>query len=246
MLKSLLTRIGIGGAKLDAVLNQASVRPGERLTGTLNITAGEGGKSASHAEVKLMTRVERDDHLVNATIASVRIPGPIALDRNHSLPFAIDVPAHTPITSYGGRSIVWVASELDVPMALDPSDIDRLEVTPSPEQANVIAAMEALGFRLWKTDVEARSAWFGRPFVQEFEFKPVQWGGRFDEIELVFEGLAPGRADLLVQLDRAARGLGGMLREMSGTDESWHRIRVNAESRDRAMADLRGLLVPVA
>jgi sporulation-control protein len=79
--------------------------------------------------------------------------------------------------------------------------------------------------------------------VQEFEFRPVSHGRRrYDEVEIVFERLAPGRADLLVQLDRSARSLSGLLMEASGLDESWARISVNAASPETAAADLQRLL----
>lgn len=242
MLKTIMNRLGVGGARLDAVLDRRSVRIGERLTGTLHVMGGDGSLTATHAEVKLMTRVEMDDHMVSVPIAVARINGPIRLEGEHRLPFGIDLPAFTPVTSYGGRSVVWIASELDVPLAVDPKDVDPVEVQPAPEQAAVIAAMGQFGLRLAKTDVEARGGWMGRRFVQEFEFRPAGWGHKLDELELVFEGLSPGRAEVLIQIDRAARGLGGLLREATGMDESWLRASIDARSVETAAADLRRVL----
>jgi sporulation-control protein len=243
MFKSILTRLGIGGATLDARLDRDALRVGERLTGTLHVNGGDGALTASKAELRLMTRVEHEEHASEVVVAGVNIPGPIRLEGEHRIPFSLDVPVHTPVTAYGGRVFVWLASELDVAMAVDPSDRDPLDVHPAPEQAAVIEAMDRLGFRLMKTDVEARGGWGGRGFVQEFEFRPVSHGRRrYDEVEIVFERLAPGRADLLVQLDRSARSLSGLLMEASGLDESWARISVNAASPETAAADLQRLL----
>jgi sporulation-control protein len=99
--------------------------------------------------------------------------------------------------------------------------------------------MEALGFRLFKVDIDARSSWFGRKWVQEFEFKPAGYGrARYDEVEIVFEGQRGDQVELMLQLDRSARGLGGFLMEMSGADESWHRVSVDAGSPQAAAAAL--------
>lgn len=243
MFKSIMTRLGIGGAVLDARLDRDALRVGERLTGVLHVSGGDGSLTASRAQLRLMTRAEHEEHTVNAVIAGVSIPGPIRLQGEHQIPFALDVPAFTPVTAYGGRVFVWLASELDVAMAVDPSDRDALDVHPAPEQEAVLVAMEQLGFRLAKTDVEARSSWQGRPFVQEFEFRPVSHGQRrFDEVEIVFEGLGRGRADLLVQLDRSARSLSGLFMEAAGMDESWRRVTVDASSPQAAIAGLQRVL----
>jgi len=75
--------------------------------------------------------------------------------------------------------------------------------------------------------------------VQEFEFKPAGYGrARYDEVEVVFEGQRGDQLDLMLQLDRSARGFGGFLMEMSGTDESWQRITVDGSSPQAAAASL--------
>lgn len=243
MFKSILTRLGVGGAVVDARLDRDQLRIGERLTGTLHVSGGDGSLTATRAELKLLTRVEHDEGEHVALVAGAHIPGPIRLEGQHQIPFHLDLPAFTPVTAYGGRVFVWLQTELDVPMAVDPRDRDPLQVYPAPEQQAVIDAMGLIGFRLVKTDVEARGGWLGRGFVQEFEFRPATYGRlRYDEVEIVFEGLYPGRADLLIQVDRAARSLSGFLAEAAGMDESWHRMSVNATSPQAAAADLSRLL----
>jgi sporulation-control protein len=244
-LKSFLRRLGVGGAEIDAVLDGAQVEPGGAISGTLNIRGGEAGKTASRAVIEVVARVARkmgddDDHQVDEAIAGLQIPGPIELGREHALPFRIDVPLHTPVTSIGGRNFVWLRSGLDVPWAIDPGDTDGLEVFPNRAQANVLHAMESLGFRLAKVDIEPRSSWFGRKWVQEFEFRPTHRGQfRFDEVEIVFEAQHGSHVELLIQLDRSARGLGGLLMELTDTDESWVHAQIDASSTGSAAAGLR-------
>jgi sporulation-control protein len=56
--------------------------------------------------------------------------------------------------------------------------------------------------------------------VQEFEFKPVSgpFRGKLDELEIVVFPLEE-EAEVFVEIDRKARGLGSYLSEMAGTDE---------------------------
>ena len=42
----------------------------------------------------------------------------------------------------------------------------------------------------------------------------------------------------MLQLDRSARGMGGFLMEISGADESWHRVSVDGSSPQAAAAIL--------
>lgn len=235
--------LGIGGPTLDAVLNSDRVEAGGQVSGTLYIRGGDPSQVAARATLELMARVEKkvgdEEYQVDEIIAGVQVPGPIYLGRDHAFPFGMQLPPFTPVTSLGGKNFVWIKSGLDVPWALDPSDRDPLQVFPNQFQNSVLQAMQQLGFRLAKVDIEARNAWRGRKWVQEFEFRPVNRGqSRYDEIEIVFEGQQGPRLELMLQLDRAARGFGGFLAEMSGTDESWHRVSVDGSSPHSAAADL--------
>ena len=246
-LKSFLRRLGVGGAEIDTVLDTDRVQPGGTLSGTLHIRGGEPGQTASRAVLELVARVAREagDHemQVDEVIAGVELPGPIKLGSSQALPFRLALPAHTPVTSLGGRNFVWLRSGLDVPWAIDPTDADALAVFPTAAQANVIEAMQALGFRLYRVDIEPRSSWFGRRWVQEFEFRPATRAqARYDEVEIVFERLEGSHVDVVMQLDRAARGLGGLLMEMSGTDESWVRGTIDASTLASAAAALRRVI----
>jgi sporulation-control protein len=229
------------------VLDTDRVEAGGLVTGTLHIRGGDPSQVAAKATLELVARIEKkmgdDEYQADEVIAGTVLPGPIPLGRDHSFPFGLDLPPYTPVTSLGGRNHVWVRSGLDVPWAVDPADRDPLQVHPNRLQANVLQAMEQLGFRLYKVDIDARSSWFGRKWVQEFEFRPADRGrSRYDEVEVVFEGQRGSKLELMLQLDRAARGFGGLLMEMSGADESWQRVTVDAGSPQAAAAALAQVL----
>ena len=246
-LKSFLRTLGIGGPTIDAVLDTDRVQPGGGLAGTLHVRGGDAGQTAGRAVLELVARVTKkmgdNEYQADEVIAGVELPGPFQLGREHSIRFELALPPHTPVTSLGGRNFVWLRSGLDVPWAVDPSDQDALDVAPTEAQANVLRAMEQLGFRLYQVDIDPRSAWSGRKWVQEFEFRPAGYGrARFDEVEVVFENQRGSRVELLIQLDRSARGLGGLLMEMTGTDESWRRAVVDASSVDAAARTLEQVI----
>ena len=246
-LKSFLRALGVGGPTIDAVLDTDRVQVGSMLTGTLYIRGGDSSQTAAKAVIELVARVVKkmgdDEYSSDEVIAGSALPGPIQLGRDHAIPFQLQLPAHTPVTSLGGRNFVWLRSGLDVPWAIDPSDRDALEVHPTTAQANVLQAMEQLGFRLYTVDIDARSSWRGRKWVQEFEFRPSGYGrARYDEVEVVFENQHGNQVELMLQIDRAARGLGGQLMEMTGTDESWRRVTVDASSPQSALHTLQQVL----
>ena len=241
-LKSFLRAFGVGGPTIDARLDTDRVEAGGLVTGTLHISGGDPATVAAKATLELVARIEKkmgdSEYQADEVIAGVVLPGPIQLGREHALRFGLDLPPFTPVTTLGGRNHVWVRSGLDVPWAVDPADRDPLQVHPNRPQQHVLQAMEQLGFRLYKVDIDARSSWFGRKWVQEFEFKPAGYGSRYDEIEIVFEGQRGNKVELMVQLDRAARGFGGILMEMSGNDESWCRATIDASNPQTAAVGL--------
>jgi len=243
-MKSFFRALGVGGPTINAVLDTDRVQPGGPVTGTLHVQGGDHGQTATKATVELVARVVRkygdDEHHVDEVIARTDLPGPIPLGNPIAAPFRIDLPPYTPVTTMGGHNNVWLRSGLDVPWALDPADTDKLQVFPTPAQANVVEAMQQLGFRLYKVDIDPRSSWFGRSWVQEFEFKPAGYGrSKYQEVEIVFEKLMGNQVEILMQLDRSARGLGGLLMELSGTDESWVRAMIDASSPQSAAMSLQ-------
>jgi len=250
-LQKLLAAVGVGSATIDAVLDDDRVVVGGTLSGVLRIRGGAVEQKADRILLDVSTYVEREVNDSRVKEARVvhrhELPGPfvIAPNGNYEERFAFHVPFHTPVTVHGSRYPIWLRSGLDIPFAMDPGDQDMLEVYPTQAMANVLTAMERLGFSLYKADVEHRPRWRGGVgFVQEFEFRPAHRGQRhLDEVEVVFLGESGGNVEVLLQIDRAARGLAGMLMEATGTDESWRHVHIPAHSVEVA-AQALGRLLP--
>jgi sporulation-control protein len=90
-------------------------------------------------------------------------------------------------------------------------------------------ALNSLGFELVKAECEAVSSGF-QPFVQEFEFKPVRgaFRSKLDELEVVCFPQADN-ADVIMEIDRKARGLGGFFAELTDMDETRIKFSFNSE-----------------
>ncbi|MNW64665.1 Sporulation-control protein spo0M [compost metagenome] len=84
-----------------------------------------------------------------------------------------------------------------------------------------------LGFRLREVSCEYAPHYGkknGLSFVQEFEFLPSnQFRGQLDELEIMFYPSEHG-VELLLQIDRRARGLSGLFAEALDADESFVKL----------------------
>lgn len=232
MLNKLLRSIGIGSARVDTVLANSDVVPGGFLKGEVRIVGGNATQEIEAIYIALMTdyEIEVDDNTVKRSfeLSKVRLCDRFIVQESQELvmPFNIPIPLYTPVSM--GKSKVWVQTSLDIKSAVDPQDRDYVQVRPHALVEAFLHSAERLGFRLYQADTEKVATRFTQsalPFVQEFEFKPIsgEFRGKLDELEAVFS-LADQSATVALQIDRRARGLGGMIFESMGLDESHSRL----------------------
>ncbi|MDF2856943.1 MAG: sporulation protein SpoOM [Neobacillus sp.] len=227
--------IGIGSAAVDTKLEKDTYMPGEVVKGVVEIRGGKVAQQIDDIYLTLNTTYlkESDDrkYSVTATLDRFRITSPFTIGKNErkEIPFSFDLPIDTPLSI--GKSKIWVTTGLDIKNAVDPGDKDYLKVIPNRLMNEVFNAIDSLGFRLREADCEAAPHHLrGRfPFVQEFEFIPTSgaFRGKLDELELVFRPSGNDRMELLFQVDRRARGLGGLFAEALGADETNVRLTVS-------------------
>ncbi|WP_223593214.1 sporulation protein [Neobacillus bataviensis] len=226
--------VGIGSAAVDTKLEKDTYMPGETVKGVVEIRGGKVEQQVDEIYLALNTTYlrESDDrkYTVTATIDRFRLTTPFTIRSNErkEIPFTFQLPYDTPLTI--GRSKVWVSTGLDIKGGVDPSDQDHLKVVPNPLMSAVFNSVDNLGFRIREADCEeAPRRLRGRlPFVQEFEFVPASgpFRGRLDELEVVFFPAGNGELDIMLQVDRRARGLSGLFSEAMGTDETNVRLTV--------------------
>lgn len=228
-----LAGIGIGGAKVDTLLEKASYWPGEEVRGVVRIQGGQVSQRLDRIYLSVMTTFlrEMNDSKIrqSAALAKIAVSEPMEIQPNErrEVPFAFRLPERTPISM--GRGAAWIRTTADIEAAVDPTDEDRIEVRPHPYMETVFAAMQRIGFRIREVEtVYAPRLGGGLPFVQEFEWVPTgAYRGRLDEVELVFLHVNNNGVELLLQIDRRARDLFSMFAEAMDMDESFVRLAIS-------------------
>lgn len=218
MLKQLLASVGIGACKIDTRLHSTSLVAGGTLAGEIHIRGGEVAQQIDGFSLSLQTRVkvstDNGDHYQNHSLQRFRVAQSmlVAPGSQHTVPFQVQLTQELPVTQLPGYQVgkLWLSTEADVSMALDPSDQDLLQVTAPSYVLNCIQAMLDLGFQLQKVDVEkgflrAAGLQTHSGCYQEFEFRPRQWLSGVREVELSF---VPQQQEVavLIELDRVMRG----------------------------------------
>lgn len=230
--KKMLASVGIGNAKVDTVLDTAQVPVGGDISGIVHIEGGQVEQQVDRIYLFIKSEYirERDDRKVRETVTITKF---LLTDRftlgageRKQIPFRFTLPEYVPITLRS--SGVWVETGLDIPSAADATDRDALNVTPSDEIQIALDAIELLGFRLREVTNDYAPRLGGPlPFVQEFEYVPTtKFRGQLDELEVLFRQ-NNGDLELLLEVDRRARGLGGFFSEAMGTDESLVRLHLS-------------------
>jgi sporulation-control protein len=231
MFKNLLASVGIGAAKVDTKLFNNSVVPGETLEGEVYIRGGDVVQDITDIYLKLATEYQRETEDSTITeecvLINYRLLEHITIQPKEEVvvPFSLNLPHEMPLTL--GRTPVYVRTGLDIKSAINPRDRDYLEVRPHPLMQRVLQAVENLGFHMYKVDCEYTHHFSGAyPFVQEFEFRPNgQYRNALDELEVVFR-LKPEGLEVLLELDKRARGWQGLLEEAFDVDERYARLFV--------------------
>ncbi|TGB05065.1 sporulation protein [Halobacillus salinus] len=221
MFKKLLASVGVGAAKVDTQLEKDSFIPGEEVTGKVVIKGGDVDQSIDAIHLFLMTEAIRevDDRKVKEKVSLEKYlitqDLVIAAREIKEIPFTVHLPFHVPASV--GRLPIWFETGLDIPMALDPQDRDPIKVAPHPYLETILECIESIGFSVKKVEMEYSKH---HGYVQEFEFQPSgEFRSYLDELEAVFF-LYEDRIDTFLEVDRRARGLGGLFAEALEMDES--------------------------
>ncbi|MYL18539.1 sporulation protein SpoOM [Halobacillus litoralis] len=223
MFKKLLASVGVGSAKVDTQLEKDQFIPGEDVHGKVVVQGGDVEQSIDAIHIFLMTEAVRevDDRKVKEKVSLQKyaVSGPVTIQGGETkeIPFSIQIPFHVP-ASLGRRLPIWFETGLDIPRALDPEDRDPVTIAPHPYIETILDALEnQLGFRLRKVEMEYSKR---HGYVQEFEFAPGEnYRSYLDELEAVFF-LQENHVEVMLEVDRRARGLGGLFAEALEMDES--------------------------
>ncbi len=218
MFKKLLASVGIGSAEVDFRLHTDNLFPGEKFEGSIHIKGGKTEQEITGINLLIKTTAESETDSgtlrVPHTVQTIRInekfvcrPGEDKVINVRA--FLIPEVPVTSVSCPNNTVEVWFQTELDVEMALDPTDRDYVHVHPTQFIASFLGAMQNLGFHLFATDVESGQL-NGPNFrsttgcYQEFEFKPG-FPSTFNEVEVSFVP-EEERTHVLLEVDIPGRG----------------------------------------
>ncbi|MGH8878749.1 MAG: sporulation protein [Stackebrandtia sp.] len=230
------------GVSVDTVLSDSHVYPGGPLRGEVRFTGGgvDYNVQGITLELNAVVEVESGDNEYRTTYdfhrADVSGPFPLKEGASHAVPFEIQVPWETPLSSVGGNHLrgmrLGVATELKLEGALDKGDLDPLVVEPLPIHSRILEAIGQLGFAFHKADLEAgRISGSHMPFYQEIEYWSAgEFRRAFKALELTFIS-APTTTKVILEVDKP----GGFL---SGGGDTYASLVLNNDD----TADLTGRL----
>ncbi|ATP41817.1 sporulation protein SpoOM [Solibacillus sp. R5-41] len=232
LFNKVLASVGIGATTVDTKLHKVNYTINENITGVVEIVGGNVEQQIDAIYLSLYTNYTREinDTKVseNALLKNLKINEPFTIQPNEKreIPFSFELPAAIPVTT--GQSRVWIHTGLDIKNAVDPTDKDFIDIQPTRLASNVLSAIQNLGFRLRKVDNEQAPTYLRNraPIVQEFEFTPTNNTYRryLEELEVIFLDQTSKSVEILLQVDRRARGLGSFLSEAFDMDESFIRL----------------------
>ncbi|MBO9129296.1 sporulation protein [Bacillus sp. 165] len=250
MFKKMLASVGIGGAKVDTILERDQYTAGEKVQGLVNITGGNIEQQIDSIYLRLSTTYTReaDDKKVTAsyTLDQFQITDPIHIQpgEKKEVPFSFVLPIDTPITF--GMKKVWIDTGLDIKNSIDPGDTDYIQVLPSTLVASILDNIQQMGFRLRQVECEEVSRRYRNryPFAQQLEFIPVSgpYYRKLDELEFLLFPVSETSVDLVIEIDRKARGLAGLFSEALDMDETIVRMTVTSQNAASFASDLQTLL----
>ncbi len=139
MFQKVLASFGSGGAKVDARLLDGSIRPGGTLRGEVLLTGGQVDQEVESLAVTLLARVEsgngngRPVQTVDLPFQNVHLAGRelIRAGAAVTVPFEVQMPWETPITTVFGKYLTGMAVGLQTNLNLagtivDPQDVDAV------------------------------------------------------------------------------------------------------------------------
>ena len=233
--QKVLASVGIGAAKVDTILKKDQFIPGEHVFGEVQIKGGDVPQKIDSIYLSLKSTYEKevDDkkHTSTATVHQMKITEAFTIESNSEkiIPFSFRLPNDTPLTM--GRTKLFISTGLDIKNAVDPSDNDYIQVLPNDLVKRVMNSLSELGFRLISAECKSASSIYRNrlPFIQELEYKPQSgpFYGKLDELEVMFLSIEENTMELLLQVDRKARGLGGLFAEALEMDESFVNVTVS-------------------
>ncbi|MCU7667836.1 sporulation protein [Bacillus thuringiensis] len=194
MFNNLLAKMGVGGAKVDLVLESNQWSIGETIRGHVNIQGGSAEQFINKIDVefKMKYTTGEFEYMKSINLIPVVFNTTIGVREHKQIPFETVIPLNVPISKYNVS--YFFHTHLDISGAVDAYDNDYVQVTPNADMDNVFHALHQIGFH----EKQSFGKYDGNK--QEFEFYPPHNYSNVEELEIVLETIPTG-IKLQLELD---------------------------------------------
>ncbi|MZI93808.1 sporulation control protein Spo0M [Vibrio sp. CAIM 722] len=200
LLKKTLSSFGIGAAKVDPILQQDVLYPGQTVAIHIHVYGGAHEQQIERIELKLRCRyiaeslsetdadviplVQRSTETYTLANWSLQEPFMLSSGEEKNIQAQITVPWNTPVTI--GDAKVWLETSLGDSEQSDVQDNQAVTIRPDSLLDGIFGRLEAKGLRLRQAECEAMDG-IAFPFVQEFELIPTDgpYHGVVRELEII-------------------------------------------------------------
>ncbi|MBD1373789.1 sporulation protein [Hazenella sp. IB182357] len=182
-----LASLGIGAAVVDTQLEDKPIYAGDLLKGEVCIQGGEIEQLIDDIYFYLMVEITKNDKKKPYMLKKIHLSEGFTIQRRMTkkIPFEVRIPLETPMST--GSFRVFVKTGLDIKKAIDPQDVDDIDVVPPALIQKLLKEVENGGFILYKISNQYDQSVKPHPFFQMFQFKPTGKNhGLVDELGVIF------------------------------------------------------------
>jgi sporulation-control protein len=229
MFGKVMASIGVGAAKVDTRLEKATYRQGEMIRGEVFVQGGQTPQFIDEIYLFLVVQYHHEGKEQEYVVSEFHLTEAFEIGEHESrvIPFQFELPLDAPVST--GGAPVYLKTGLDIKMAVDPKDMDGIEILPHPLVDAVLHAVESVGFRLTSVDYAFDKFYSRHPFIQEYKLMPTdRYKEFFDEISMVFYPHM-NEVDVILTLDRKAFDLMSSMEEALNLDERILRFTVTRQ-----------------
>lgn len=216
MIGRMLASLGIGSAKVDTILSKSTYYQGELVKGDILIEGGKTKQRIDSIYLYLAAQSLLDEQQGERLLDQFLLTESFVIEANERkrIPFQFTLPVDTPVSA--GGVTVYLKTGLDVKRAVDPDDLDGIEVTPHPAVDAIIRAFRRLHFHLSEINFDREDYSFKqkyyfqgeRQLICSFQVQPSEIDVQIDSPE----GKSLGRFTLLVEQCKESSALENLLK----------------------------------
>lgn len=183
-----LASFGFGAATVDTKLKQEHIQAGELLQGSVHIQGGNSSQKIDSVSLYLITQYSKGNEIKNYVFDEFSLSNSFTIqpEEEIEIPFELQTPIDLPISC--GKYPIFLKTNLDIPLAIDPTDKDRIQVLPVPIVGQLLKLIEDTGFVLYSVINQYDPDQKPHPFLQNFRFKPSgRFDGFVDQLDVIFD-----------------------------------------------------------